>query len=352
MNSFNTGTRIIAIAAVGIVAALSGFFIHSAQAKKAKPKTQIKFATVAPEGSLWMKVMHALDDELRQATENRVGFKFYPGGVQGDEKDVIRKIRNGQLHAGGFTGFGLGAIASEFRALEVPFMYKNLEEVDYTREKLDPYYRDLFQSKGYHLVGWADAGFVYLYSNQPIRNPDELRAAKVWTWSGDKLAELFFRAFNVSPIPLALPDVLTSLQMGVVDAVYGPPLAIIALQWFTRVKFMSDVPVTYGFGAMLISEKMMKKLSPEDTETLGRLAMKHGNDLIAKTRNENVNSIDVMESEGVEVLPVEPAVMAEFFTTGRTAWKDGIGELYPAELLERVAATVDEYRKNHEEARQ
>lgn len=346
---FNRHLPVLAVSAFVFVAVLgAGPFFDTASAKrKPRAKTTIKFATLAPEGSTWMKIMHAFDDELRARTENRVGFKFYPGGVQGDEMDVLRKIRNGQLHAGGFTGFGLGAVASEFRAIEVPFMFRNVEEVDHVREKLDGHYKKIFEEKGFYLLGWADVGFIYLYSNTPIRSPQELQAAKVWTWSGDKLAELFFKAFNVSPIPLALPDVLTSLQMGVVDAVYAPPLACIALQWFTRVKYMTNVPITYGFGAMLVSTKALSKVDPGDIKILQELAAKHSRELIDKTRVQNIEAIDEIRSEGVEVLQVDPKTYDTFFETGRSAWGDGVGSLYPQALLDQVSATVEEFRRNH-----
>src|SRR5687767_164354 len=99
--------------------------------KAAKAQNEIKLATLAPEGSTWMKAMHKIDDDVRARTSNRVGFKFFPGGVQGDEKDVIRKIRNGQVHGAGFTGFGLGSIVPETRVLELPFMFDNLDELDH-----------------------------------------------------------------------------------------------------------------------------------------------------------------------------------------------------------------------------
>ncbi|MCZ6766149.1 MAG: TRAP transporter substrate-binding protein DctP, partial [bacterium] len=194
--------------------------------------------------------------------------------------------------------------------------------------------------------GWADVGFVYLYSNTPIHSPTELKRAKVWTWSGDKLAELFFAAFNISPIPLALPDVLTSLQMGVVDAVYAPPLACIALQWFTRVKYMTDVPITYGFGAMLLSKKAVRKVSPKDLTILEELSAHYSNILVEKTRVQNVEAIAAIRKEGVELLTIDAATKNIFFTTGRTAWGDGIGTLYPKELLERVTTIVEQYRKS------
>jgi TRAP-type C4-dicarboxylate transport system substrate-binding protein len=334
----------------GALLCLPTHFLHGGQARaESSPKTQIKFATLAPEGSAWMKVMHAIDDEVRAATENRIGFKFYPGGVQGDEKDVLRKIRAGQLHGGGFTGFGLGAIASEFRVIELPFMFRNLDEVDHVRDELDPYFYDVFMEKGYRFLGWGDVGFVYIFSKSPITTPEELRQAKMWTWSGDDLAEIFFKAFDVSPIPLALPDVLTSLQMGIVNAVYSPPLACVALQWFTRVDYMTDVPITYGFGALLVSEKSLEDADPVDIETLRQICSKHSRLLIDKTRVQNNEAIVSMESEGVKVVPVDPEVMNVFFTTGRSAWQDGVGRLYPEDLLQRVKRMVDEYRATTEE---
>ncbi len=339
---------VVAVAAV--FAATLLVFPHGAGAQS-KPKTLIKFATLAPEGSTWMKVMHAVDDEVRASTQNRVGFKFYPGAVQGDEKDVLRKIRNGQLHGGGFSGYGLGAVASEFRVIELPFMFKTLDEVDYARDQLDSYFYDVFKQKGYVFLGWADVGFIYLFSNSPITNPEELQRAKMWTWSGDALAEIFFKAFNVSPIPLALPDVLTSLQMGVVDAVYSPALACVALQWFTRVKYMTDVPITYGFGAMLVSEDAFRDTDPADMEILKQVCRKHSKLLIGKTRVQDVEAIESIKKEGVKLLEVTPAVQTAFFTTGRGAWKEGVGRLYPEDLLRRVTSMVDDYRANHKEAR-
>jgi TRAP-type C4-dicarboxylate transport system substrate-binding protein len=345
LSTFARGSALGAFSAFALsAAALALLLAPPARGADAKPKTQIKFATLAPDGSTWMKVMHAIDDEVRAATENRVGFKFYPGGVQGDEKDVLRKIRNGQIHGGGFTGYGLGAVAPEYRVIELPFMFKDVGEIDYVRGELDSFMSDAFKQKGFVLLGWADVGFVYLFSNVPITTPDELRRAKMWTWSGDLLAEIFFKAFDVSPIPLALPDVLTSLQMGVINGAYSSPLACVALQWFTRVKYMSNVPITYGFGAMLVSEDALRDVSAADVETLRQVCRKHSKILVDKTRVENDEAIQAMKKEGVTLLDVKPEVEEAFFATGRAAWKDGVGRLYPEDLLRRVTKLVDDYR--------
>lgn len=313
-------------------------------AKKDKPKLHIKFATLAPEGSTWMKTMRALDEELREKTENRIGFKFYTGGVQGDEKDVLRKMRNGQLHAGGFTGFGLGSIAPHVRVLELPFLFETHDEIDHVRTQMDSILAGFFEEKNFISLGWADVGFVYMFSNSPVLSPADLQTVKMWIWSGDPLAELFFKAFTISPIPLSAPDVLTSLQTGIVDAVYSSPLACVALQWFTRVKYMTDVPITHGIGAVLISEKALNKASESDIRILKELASQYLGELNEKTRKQNNEAIESMKREGVEVLAVNEQMRNEFFTTGKSAWKDGIGELYSQELLDRVLDILKEYR--------
>ncbi len=318
-------------------------------ARKPKAKFMIKFATLAPEGSTWMKSMRKMDDEVRARTENRVGFKFYPGGVQGDEKDVLRKIRNGQLHGGGFTGFGLGAVASDVRVLEMPFMFRDLDELDFVRGKIADQLDQVFSEGGYLNLGWVDVGFIYIFSKNPIATPDDLSSARMWVWAGDPLAELFFKAFGISPIPLAAPDVLTALQTGVIDSAYSSTLGCIALQWFTRVSYMTDVPITHGMGAALLSKKALRKISPEDLAVIQEVAGPILRDLTEQTRVQNQEAIAEMEKEGVQVVPVSDEVHQQFFATGRGAWDDGVGKLYSAELLEKVKSLLAEYRAQSSE---
>ncbi len=312
--------------------------------KKPKPATQIKFATLAPEGSTWMKTMRAIDDELRAATDNRIGFKFYPGGVQGDEKDVLRKIRSGQLHSGGFTGNGLGALVPDIRVLELPFMFESLDELDALRNQTKAEWIAKYDEAGYVLLGWADVGFIHLFSTKPIANANDMNAVKMWVWSGDPLAEVFFKSFDVAAVPLAAPDVLTSLQTGIIDAVYASPLAAVALQWFTRVKFMTDVPITHGLGAVLVSKRALGKVSAEDLETLQNISWEQLRKLTETTRRQNLEAIEEMKKENIQVVTVSEADRSAFLTTGRDAWQMGVGKLYSQELLDRMQSLLSQQR--------
>jgi len=312
--------------------------------RKPKPEHQIKFATLAPEGSTWMNTMHTIDEEVRAKTENRVGFKFYPGGVQGDEKDVLRKIRNGQLHAGGFTGFGLGAILPEVRVHELPYLFESYEELDYVREKTGDHFVKAFAEKGYIHLGWTDVGFVYVMSQEPIRSPEDMQAAKMWVWAGDPLATMFYDAFDVSPIPLSSPDVLTSLQTGIINGFYGPPLAVIALQWYTRVSYLSNAPVTLGMGGVMVSKKGLRGISAADIATLKEISGRHLRELALKTRIQNDEAMEELRKEGIKIVEFTDAERQVFIDRGRAAWGDGVGKLYSQEILDRIKAVLAEYR--------
>lgn len=334
-------SRLALLTSTAVIASL---LPPSPRSQEAKAKVVVKFATLAPEGSTWMKTMRAIDQEVRRATDARIRFRFYPGGVQGDERDVLRKIRNGQLHGGGFTGYGLGTIAPAVRVLELPFLFRNLDEVDFVRSKMDSFFVSTFAAKGYLHLGWADVGLVYIFSNSPITSPEELRRVKMWIWSGDPLARLFFKSFQVSPIPLAAPDVLTSLQMGVVDAVYASPLACIALQWYTRLRYMTRVPVSHALGAVLVSRKALASARPADVEILLTTARRRLKALNRKTRRQNQEALDILVREGIKIIDVSDEMRTEFFRRGSETWQDGVGKFYSRELLEQVNSILERYR--------
>ncbi|MCK5553689.1 MAG: TRAP transporter substrate-binding protein DctP, partial [Deltaproteobacteria bacterium] len=201
----------------------------------------IKLATLAPEGSPWMNTLHKINDEIKKKTGGKVKLKVYPGGVLGEDRDMLRKIRIGQIHGGGFTGTGLSVINRDIAVMGIPFLFRDYGEVDYIVDKTEGHFRRGFEEKGYVLLGWSEIGFVYLLSNVPVTSVKQLKGAKVWSLEGDPLASPVLRKAGVTPIPLSIPDVLMALQTNLIDVVYASPLAAIALQWFTKVKYMTNL---------------------------------------------------------------------------------------------------------------
>ncbi|MGD9489211.1 MAG: TRAP transporter substrate-binding protein DctP [Calditrichaceae bacterium] len=307
--------------------------------------TTIKFATLAPDGSTWMNIMKEFSGEIEKLTNGQVKFKIYPGGVQGDDKDVLRKMRINQLHSAGFTGVGLGEILPEVRILDSPFLFRNHEEVDYVSEKFFNRFAKGFEEKGYILLGWAEVGFVYIYTNKPVYGTGDLKGVKMWMWEGDPLAEATFKAFDVNAIPLSVTDVMTSLQTGLIDGVYISPLACVGFQWFTKVKYVLDVPLANSNGAVLISKKIFEKLSPEQQKIVREAGMKYFTELVRLSRGDNQKSIDEMLKYGIKMEKIgDPAILSNFEDIGKKARRDLVGKLYDEKLLNDVEAAVLEYR--------
>jgi len=309
----------------------------------------IKFATLAPEGSAWLKVMKDFNKHVQQATQGEVRFKIYPGGVQGDEKDVLRKIRINQLQGAGFTGVGLGEILPEVRILDAPFLFQNDAEVDYVARKFFDKFAADFEKKGYVLLGWAEVGFVYIYTNVPVKTIDDFSGIKMWMWEGDPLAQATFKAFGINPIPLSITDVLTSLQTGLIDGVYTSPLACLALQWFTKVKYMVSVPLANSNGAVLVSKRIFKKLSVPQQKVVREKGLFYFSKLTRLSRRENKASTQRMLSKGLKKIDFSsPEIMNKIQRIGKQARRNLIGKLYSRELLNETEQALADFRRQNE----
>jgi len=307
----------------------------------------VKFATLAPEGSSPVKVMRDFDKAIREQSGGRVGFKIYAGGVAGDEKDVVRKIKLGQYNAAGFTGVGINEIAKKVRILDAPFLFKNHDEVDFIVDKFDKEFEQAIEEGGFVLLGWAEVGLVYIYSDMPVASADDLKKTKIWMWEGDPIAEAAFQAIGVSPIPLSITDVSTSLQTGMINTVYTPPYELVALSWYTRVKYMLGEPLANSQGAVLISKKMFDSMPKDLQDILLTNGKKYFRQLTLDSREENRKAITTLKEKGMTVIAPSKEVASQFEATGKKARQLLVGKLFSQEFLDQVESALHTYRQEH-----
>lgn len=324
-----------------VVVWLITFFISMAYSQQ----YVIKFATLAPEGSTWMNVMKEYDAAVQKESGGRVKFRMYPSSVQGDEKTVIRKIGVGQLQAAGFTGVGMGEIAPKVRILDMPFLIRTSEEADNLYQTFEKEFEQAFESNGYVLLGWAEVGFVYVFSNSPIVKPDDIKSLKMWVWDGDPVAETSFRALDIKPIPLSFDNVRTSLQTGLVNAFYTTPYAAIALQWYTQAKYMVDYPLTCSAGAVLISKKYFDAMPKDLQDILMRNAKIYMKKLTDAGRVDNKNSLMELKKRGIIFTQTSEKGVQEYIQDGVRARRMLVGKMYDEDFLKRVEKAVDDFRK-------
>ena len=270
----------------------------------AKQVHTLKFATLIPTGTSWTKILDNWIKEVETKSDGRIKFKMYPGGIMGDEPDVLRKMRKGQLHGGLFTGYGIGRIYSPARVLEVPFLFKNVTESDYVRDRLMSDIEIGFRDNGFKLLGWPEVGFIHFFSKHRIDSLEDVQMSRIWLWQGDPLGEAFFNASGVSPVPLSIIDVYTQItaKHGSVDTVYISPFGAIALQWHTKLKYGTIMPLTNAIGALTITNRFYNRL-PEDLKELLVTTGKIASDKIRiQARIENDKSMQILKDSGIEFL--------------------------------------------------
>ena len=272
---------------------------------QAAPKYLFKIATLAPAGSVWIEQFENFAKEIGEKTGGEVGFRIYPGGVMGDDQSMYRKMRVGQLHGGGFTMTGISAVVPDFRVLAIPFLFESYQEVDYVKEGLIPTFKERFRAKGLEFIAMTEVGFIYAMSTQPISNFEKLRNSKNWSPSGDPVSEVYLSALGISPVQLSIPDVLTSLQSGLVETVYNSFYGSIVLQWFTKARNIADVPYGYAYGVFALDGAKFAKLPETHRKAIQAAAQIHFPVLLEKTRESNSESRRVLATRGAEFLKVD-----------------------------------------------
>ena len=328
---------------LGFILLTSLLFVPSADS--AERDLIIKMATLAPEGSSWMNAMNLWNSEVMKKTENRVQFRIYPGGVLGDETDMLRKMKIGQIQGAAFTSGGLSALFKEIDVLQIPFLFQKYEEVDIVLRKMDGFFRKGFEENGYILLGWSEAGFIYLMSTIPISSVADLKRAKVWTWEESPMSKAIFDEAGVSAIPLSVTDVLVGLQTGLVDVVYAPPTGAISLQWFTKVKYMTDVPLAYLAGGIVVKKDIFKQIPPSYQNLILESSQTHLDQLKGVTRNENREAIKVMIKQGVKIVIPSNDQIDEFKRLSNKAIGHIRGQSFSKKVSDEVTSILEGYRR-------
>jgi TRAP-type C4-dicarboxylate transport system substrate-binding protein len=303
----------------------------------------IKIATVAPDGTAWMNEMRGVAAAVKTRTTDRVEIKFYPGGVMGDDATVLRKVKIGQLQGAVFTGGEATAITPDAAVYSQPFQFRTQEEVDKVRAALDPLLVQSFEKAGFYAPGISGGGFAYLMSVRDIHGKDDLKSAKVWVPQGDHIAEVAFKAAGVTPIPLPLADVYTSMQTGLIDTVANTPSGAIAFQWHTKVKYMIDLPLTYVIGVLAIDKKAVDALGADDQKLVNEEFGAAFARLEKATRADNAQARDALRKQGVAITVPTAAESKTWDDVGMAARKDlgasaGISPQLAAALDKALAA--------------
>ncbi len=309
----------------------------------AEAKHVLKIASLAPKGSSWMKSFEKTNREVRKATNGEVELKIYGGGVMGDEGAMVRKMRTGQLDGAAVTNVGLGDIAPELLVLQLPLQFKTYAELDYVRDQMSPTFEKILEEKGFVLLHWGDVGFNYVFSNTPVSVPGDIKKTKMWVWDADPISKSVMDVAGVNGVLLGVPDVLPSLQTGVIDAFGNSPYGAVALQWHAKAKYVTNLKLAMVIGGFVISKKSWDAIPAEHQAAIKAIGQKNGKDLLSQIRKDNQNAIQTIQNSKIEL--VQPKEIKAWLAMSKNVEKKLTGSLFPAALVNEMKKHLAAYRK-------
>ncbi len=304
----------------------------------------LKVATVTPEGSQWMKDMRASAAKIKERTEGRVQIKYYGGGVMGNDTKVLGQIRIGRLHGGAFTPAALAKIYPDMNLYGLPMVFESIEQAAYVRESIDPVLIQGLEDAGFKSFGFASGGFAYIMSNTPVTTIDDLKGKKVWVPEGDVISYASMESLSLSPVTLPLTDVLTGLQTGLIDIVAISPIGALVLQWHTKVKYVTEMPLVYTLGFMAVDMRAWNKISQEDQAIIEEVMVATYENFDRVNIADNRDARDALVNSGVESVPysLDEAnnIRELMLESNRELGEQG---MFTLSLYEQMMALVDEY---------
>jgi len=324
-----------------LVASLGLFTALSADAKT------LKIATLMPEGSGFVSEMRQAGENIHERTEGRVKLKFYPGGVMGNDKTVMRKMRVGQLHGAALPSGPLASVYPDIEIYSLPLFFRDYDEVEYVRERMDEELKTGLSEVGFTVLAISDGGFAYLLSQSAIRRVEDLPQAKIWIPEDDIMSQTALEIAGASPIPLPTADVYTALQTGLIDTVAAPPMGAIAFQWHTKVRAMTNVPLMYLIGIFTIDRKTFEKLRPEDQIIVREEIADASERLDRASRIGDANAAEALKNQGIEFVTASSEDELERWHDISIQATEHLRKLnrYSTSLLDEMVGHVNTFRE-------
>jgi len=309
----------------------------------------LKIATVTPEGSQWMKEMRASSKEIKERTDGRVEIKYYGGGVMGNDNKVLGRIRIGALQGGAFTPSALASIYPDLNIYGLPMVFDSEEEAGYVREQLDRTLKAGLEDAGFVNFGFAAGGFAVVLSNTPVRELGDLKGKRVWVPEGDLISYASMEAMSLSPVTLPLTDVLTGLQTGLIDIVAISPIGALVLQWHTKVKYMTELPLVYTLGFMAVQKKAFDRLSEDDQAIVREVMTRTYQNFDRVNLVDNRSARDALVNAGIESVEFDPSEVERIrdvlAVSNRRLGEDG---QFSLDLYEQMLEHIAAYRERND----
>ena len=313
-------------------------------------RIRIKLATLAPKDSSYHRTLLEMGEKWRKVSDGQVELVVYPGGTQGSEADIVKRMSVGELQAGMLSVGGLTEIDPSVAALqEIPMLFKSLAEEEYVIDKLRPDLERRLASRGFVALFWGDSGWAHFFSRNQAMRPGDFKGMKIFVTASGSAAQMqIMQALGYTPVPLDAADALIQLQTGGVDVVPTLPLMALAGQYSTVTKHMLDLNWSPLVGATVVTAQSWNGVPPALRDQLLQIADETGARIRLASRLENEQAVATLRSRsGLQVHTVTPQLEDEWRRFAEGIYPRLRGSMVPADMFDRARQRVAEYRSAH-----
>ena len=305
---------------------------------QAAEKHVLRMAFLIPRSQQVVIEFKKWEKRLSEATGGRLGLQVFFGGSAGDEKDVIRKMRAGQIDGTAITTASMSQFVRQVLVTDAPGLFTNYAQVDAVRAEMAEGFGEEAYANGFKVMGWGDFGRVRLFSKEPIRRISDFRRMRPWVWDEHPIMREFYSVIGVTGVPLGLPEVYGGLQTNMIDTVFTSAIAALALQWFTKTPNVSSDSVGFINAGMVIARPKWDSLPADIQTTLSDMARQYNGTVVDTLRRSDDETYQRLLQRGIH--PVQVEDRPEWEKVGKTLREKFVGRLYSRETLTRAEAIV------------
>ena len=328
-----------------IVKAIFLMLVFSFSASVLSAQT-IKLASPLPEGTEWHNALLRMANDWREITGGRVKLQIYPGAIAGNEADMVRKMRFGQLDAGVFSAFGLKAIVPETFVFTLPGLLRSEEELDYVLENFMGRFDERFHEEGFEIGAWSKTGWAYIYGPEPIYSPGDLKRHKIFVDNTDTEMSIVFKSLGFNVVPVGINEITVSLQSGLADTFYAPPVGAGAYQWFAFAPYMTDFRLSPVIGGLVLTERAWNRIPEEYHEELKAAMKRMASAFYAESIRLNEEALAVMEKHGLHHVAITDEQAKQWMSVMQSGHElmVGDGRSVPTDIYEDFTGMLEDFR--------
>lgn len=216
---------------------------------------------------------HQFAKKFKEIVENQSGgnitIEIHPNGSLGGERELTEGVQFGTIDAAIVSTGPLGNFTDLTQIMDFPFLFDSNKQAQAVLDgEIGNEISGKLAEQGIKVIAWLEGGFSNTTNNKhPITKPDDFKGLKIRAQENAIHMDTF-ASFGAEPTPMALTEVFTALQQGVVDAQANVLPVIVPSKFYEVQKFYTQTELYYIAAPVMFNQKVFDGLSKEEQDML------------------------------------------------------------------------------------